>query len=223
MAGTGERRRRGMGDNLLRMAGLLPHHTGRCIALADMQAGNLTIDRPIALIGLMGVGKSTVGRRLARRLGLPFIDSDEEIERAAGRNIAEIFAGYGEDSFRDGERRVIARLIDGAPKVIATGGGAFVNDRTRALMLERCLTIWLDADVETLASRVARRDTRPLLSGRAPLPVLRTLAEARNPIYAQAHLRVLSQPAPHERAVDAIIAALAARRGLGEDEPSPRT
>jgi shikimate kinase len=176
---------------------------------AFMQSALPTIDRPIVLVGLMGVGKSTVGKRLGKRLGLPFIDSDEEIEQAAARRIAEIFDEFGEASFRDGERRVIARLIEGPPKVIATGGGAFVNERTRRLILERCIAIWLDADLQTLAERVSRRSHRPLLKDREPLPLLRELAEARNPIYGQAHLHVRSQPAPHERAVDEILRQLA--------------
>jgi shikimate kinase len=165
-------------------------------------------DRSIVLVGLMGAGKTTVGRRLARRLELDFLDSDEEIERAADHSIAEIFTRYGEASFRDGERRVIARLIGGRPKVIATGGGAFIDERTRALILERCISIWLDADLDTLAERVSRRDTRPLLKNREPLPVLRDLADRRSPIYAEAHIHVRSLPAPHERAVDGIVAAL---------------
>jgi shikimate kinase len=168
----------------------------------------LPVDRSIVLVGLMGVGKSTVGKRLARRLGLDFVDSDEEIERAADHSIAEIFARFGEASFRDGERRVIARLIDGPPKVIATGGGAFINDQTRALILDRCIAVWLDADVETLAERVSRRDHRPLLKDRDPGPLLRDMAGVRNPIYAEAHLHVRSQPAPHERAVERIVEAL---------------
>jgi shikimate kinase len=168
-------------------------------------------DRPIVLVGLMGAGKSTVGRRLAKRLGLAFVDSDEEIEKAADRSIAEIFAGFGEPSFRDGERRVIRRLVAGEPKVIATGGGAFMDAETRALILERCIAIWLDADPETLAARVARRDTRPLVAGKDPLPLLRELAERRGPFYALAHFRVPSGTAPHERAVDLILDALAER------------
>jgi shikimate kinase len=167
-------------------------------------------DRPIVLVGLMGAGKTTVGRRLARRLGLAFVDSDEEIERAADHSVGEIFARFGEENFRDGERRVIARLINGGPKVIATGGGAFVNPQTRALILERCVAVWIDADLDTLAERVSRRDTRPLLKDREPLVVLRDLAEKRSPVYAQAHVHVRSLPAPHERAVDAIVEALAA-------------
>lgn len=174
-----------------------------------------TPGRSIVLVGLMGAGKSTVGRRLAKRLGLPFLDSDEEIERAADHKVGEIFDRFGEASFRDGERRVIQRLIDGPPKVLATGGGAFVEPRTRALILERCIAIWLDADAETLAERVTRRDSRPLLRGKDPLPVLRELAAARNPLYAEAHLHVRSQDGPHERAVDRIVEALASREGRG--------
>jgi shikimate kinase len=167
--------------------------------------------RCIVLVGLMGAGKSTVGRRLARRLDLPFIDSDEEIEKAADRTIPEIFDRFGEASFRDGERRVIARLLGGPPKVIATGGGAFMDERTRTLILERCTAVWLDADIPTLAERVSRRDTRPLLRGQDPAPVLAQLAEARRPFYAQAHVHIRSQAMPHERSVDLIVRALAER------------
>jgi shikimate kinase len=164
--------------------------------------------RAIVLIGLMGVGKSTVGRRLAGRLGLPFVDADAEIELAAGMRISEIFERYGEAHFRDGERRVIARLIDGSPKVVATGGGAFMNEATRQLILSRATAVWLDADIDVLASRVARRDTRPLLRNRDPRTVLGELAATRNPVYALAPIHVRSQPAPHENAVEAIIAQL---------------
>jgi len=168
-------------------------------------------ERSIVLVGLMGVGKSTVGRRLAKRLGLPFVDSDEEIERAADHEIGEIFDRFGEASFRDGERRVLRRLIAGERKVIATGGGAFMDGETRALILDRCLAIWLDADVETLARRVSRRNHRPLLVGKDPLPFLRDLAEIRDPVYAEAHLRVASGPGPHEQTVERIVQALAER------------
>lgn len=163
---------------------------------------------PIVLVGLMGVGKSTVGKRLAHRLGLPFVDADNEIEEAAGMSIADIFAQFGEPYFRDGERRVIQRLIDGRPKVIATGGGAFVNDATRELILSDALAIWLDADIDVLVERVRRRDTRPLLRGKDPAAVLRELAAVRNPLYAQAHIRVPSNNAPHEATVRAILQAI---------------
>jgi shikimate kinase len=168
-------------------------------------------DRPIVLVGLMGVGKSTVGRRLARRLGLGFVDSDDEVERAAARSISDIFTSFGEADFRDGERRVIARLIEGPPKVIATGGGAFMHAETRALILARCIAIWLEADVETLAERVSRRDHRPLLKDADPVALLRKLAEARNAIYAEAHIHIRSQTGPHERSVERIVQALADR------------
>lgn len=164
--------------------------------------------KPIVLVGLMGAGKSTVGRRLAARMRLPFVDADAEIEAAAGMTVAEIFEKFGEPYFRDGERRVIARLVDGRPKVIATGGGAFVNDQTRALILDQALAIWLDADPAVLAERVRRRDTRPLLRGRDPLKVLSDLAGIRNPFYAMAPLRIASYHAPHEATVSAILKEL---------------
>jgi shikimate kinase len=164
--------------------------------------------RSIVLVGLMGAGKSTVGRRLAARIGLPFIDADDEIEQAAGMSIAEIFAKLGEAAFRDGERRVIARIIAGPPCVLATGGGAFVNAETRALILAEATAVWLDADIETLVERVARRGTRPLLVGKDPRAVLETLAAERNPLYAQAPLRVPSASTPHEVTVAAIVEAL---------------
>ncbi|MDB5736547.1 MAG: shikimate kinase [Sphingomonas bacterium] len=164
--------------------------------------------RPIVLVGLMGVGKSTVGRRLANRLRLPFVDADREIEAAAGLTVSEIFSRFGEESFRDGERRVIARLIDGKPKVVATGGGAFMNEATRTLILERATAIWLDADLDVLVERVGRRNDRPLLAGRDARVALAELAALRNPIYAQAHIHIRSQPLPHDAAVDAILKVL---------------
>jgi shikimate kinase len=164
--------------------------------------------KPIVLVGLMGVGKSTVGRRLAQRLGLPFVDADTEIEIAASMTIAEIFDTFGEAYFRDGERRVIARLLDGSPKVIATGGGAFIHDETRALILETGLAIWLDAPAEVLVDRVRRRNTRPLLMNRDPAQVLEELAAKRNPIYAEAPLHIASDHAPHDVTVKAILEAL---------------
>ncbi|GAO39558.1 shikimate kinase [Sphingomonas changbaiensis NBRC 104936] len=168
-----------------------------------------SLNRPIVLIGLMGAGKTTVGRRLAQRLDLPFVDADEEIEAAAGMSISEIFQMFGEAYFRDGERRVIARLIDGSPKVIATGGGAFMNERTRALILEKTTAVWLEADLDTLVERVRRRSTRPLLKDRDPRQVLGDLAKLRNPVYALAPIHVRSQPSPHDATVKAILRALA--------------
>ena len=164
--------------------------------------------KSIVLVGMMGAGKSTLGRRLARRLGLPFADADEEIEAAAGLSVAEIFERYGEAHFRDGERRVLARLIHGPPRVIAAGGGAFIDPETRALMLSRCIAIWLDVEVEVLAERVGRRGHRPLLKGQDPLTRLRDLAALRNPIYAEAHIRIGSGSDSHDKTVARIIAAL---------------
>ena len=158
-------------------------------------------DRPIVLIGMMGVGKSTVGRRLAARLGLPFVDADEEIAHAAGMSIPEIFARYGEEGFRDGERRVIARLIEEGRKVIATGGGAFINEQTRTLILDRAITIWLDADLDVLVERVSRREGRPLLEGKDSRKVLAELGAVRNPVYALAPHRIISGTGPHEQTV----------------------
>jgi shikimate kinase len=166
--------------------------------------------KPIVLVGLMGVGKSTVGRRLAARLGVPFVDADHEIEIAADMSVGEIFDKFGEPYFRDGERRVIARLIDGSSQVIATGGGAFINDETRALILDQAIAVWLDAPVRVLADRVRRRDTRPLLRDKDPHAVLAELAGVRNPIYAQAPIHIASDQAPHESAVAAIMKALEA-------------
>jgi shikimate kinase len=176
-------------------------HGGQRLALAAR--------RPIALIGLMGAGKSSIGKRLAARLGLPFVDADDEIEAAAGMTIADIFERFGEAHFRDGERRVIARLIDGTPKVIATGGGAFMNEETRALILDRTLAVWLDADITTLVDRVKKRGHRPLLKGKDAGQVLRDLLQVRGPVYAQAPIRIASKPGPHHDTVEAIIAALA--------------
>ena len=167
------------------------------------------LDRPIVLVGLMGVGKSTVGRRLAKRLGLPFIDSDVAIEDAAGgASAAEVFELYGEKDFRDGERRLVARLVDGERRVIATGGGAFVDPATRALLKARAVTVWLDAPVEVLAERTGRRDTRPLLRGPDRAETLARLDEERRPKYAEADIHVRSGDGGHGDVVEAIIAAL---------------
>ncbi|QJB68939.1 shikimate kinase [Parasphingorhabdus halotolerans] len=170
----------------------------------------LASDKPLVLIGLMGVGKTTVGRRLAKKLDLPFVDADEEIEKAADLSIAEIFDRFGEDYFRDGERRVIARLMEEQKQVIATGGGAFMNEETRALILSNAVAIWLDADIDILVKRVARRDTRPLLKDGDPETILRNLAKTRNPIYAQAQLHITGNDSPHEITVNRIIEALGA-------------
>ena len=166
------------------------------------------LDRPVVLVGLMGVGKSTVGRRLARRLGLPFVDSDAEIEDAAGYPAAEIFERFGERDFRDGERRLVARLVDGEIRVIATGGGAYIDPTTRQLLNERAITIWLDAPVDILAERTSRRDTRAQLRNGDPKSVLQKLADERRPSYAEAHIHVRSGEGAHRDVVEAIVQAL---------------
>jgi len=201
------------------MARLLPQWDARCIAPAAMQATlsppdqhtEPRPDRCIVLVGMMGAGKTTVGRRLAKRLALPFLDSDDEIERAADHSITEIFDRFGEASFRDGERRVLRRLVGGPPKVIATGGGAFMDAETRGLILEQAIAVWLCAPVETLAERATRRPHRPLLKGREAAEVLRALAAVRDPVYALAPLHVRTEGASHEQAVEEIVAALAKR------------
>lgn len=166
------------------------------------------LDRPVVLVGLMGVGKSTVGRRLAKRLGLSFVDSDAAIEDASGYSAAEVFERYGERDFRDGERRLVARLIEGDVRVIATGGGAYVDPRTRQLLNERAITVWLDAPVEILAERTGRRDTRPLLRNGDRKGTLERLSEERRPSYAEAHIHVKSGDGAHKDVVDAIVRAL---------------
>ena len=165
-------------------------------------------DRTITLIGLMGVGKTTVGRRLAQALDLPFRDADEEIEKAAGRSVSEIFADFGETGFREGERKVIARLLQEPPMVLALGGGAFVDPDTRALIKAEALSIWLQADVKTLVSRVNRRDTRPLLRGRNPKKVLAELLDKRTPAYSEADIHVDASGSSHQATLDRIVEAL---------------
>ncbi len=160
--------------------------------------------RPVALVGLMGVGKTTVGRRLARRLDVPFYDSDEEIELASGRTVAGYFRDHGEAAFRDGERRVIERLLDGTPMVLATGGGAFITEATRAVLNERATTIWLKGDFETIMERVSRKDTRPLLQVENPRARMRELMDERYPIYAKAHITVPIARGPHIRTVNKV-------------------
>lgn len=172
---------------------------------ATMAALTRRIDRPIALVGMMGVGKSSVGRRLAAALGIPFVDADDEIQAAAKLTIPEIFATFGESGFRDGERRVIARLIDGTPKVLATGGGAFANPETRRLMLDRAITVWLDSDIETLLERVGRRNNRPLLQEGNPRETLTRLKREREGAYAEAPIHVTSGQGTHARTVAKVI------------------
>lgn len=166
------------------------------------------IARPIALIGLMGVGKTTVGRRLSKRMGLPFYDSDEEIEQASGRTVAGYFRDHGEQDFRAGEHRVIQRILDGTPVILATGGGAFIPEDTRATLIENALTVWLKGDFETIMERVSRKDTRPLLKVADPRAKMRELMEERYPIYSQAHITVNIKKGPHLRTVIAVEKAI---------------
>ena len=166
------------------------------------------ITKPIVLVGLMGAGKSAVGRRLAQRLGVPFNDADLEIERAAGCTIEEIFERFGEAHFRDGERRVIARLLDQPVQVLATGGGAFMDPRTRALIGERAVSVWLRAGLDLLVHRVARRGNRPLLKRGEPREVLEQLMALRYPVYAEADITVDSGEEPAEQMAGKVLQAL---------------
>jgi len=173
------------------------------------------LTRTIALVGMMGVGKSSVGRRLAARLDVPFRDADSEIEEAAGCSINEIFDRYGEEAFRDGERKVIARLLSLPPHVLATGGGAFIDDEVRNLVKRTAISVWIKAPLELIVERVQRRNTRPLLRNGDPREIVERLLDAREPIYAQADIQVESEDGPHGLQVDRIIAALE-ERGLLE-------
>jgi shikimate kinase len=178
----------------------------------EIEALARRIDRPIVLVGMMGVGKTSVGKRLAATLGSTFVDADEEIEAAARMTIPEIFAQFGEPHFRDGERRVIARLIEngGNHIVIATGGGAFCNTETRALILQKTVSVWLDSDIDTLVERTARKNNRPLLQGGDRRETLTRLREERRPDYAQAAIHVMSNDGPHTRTIDTVLKGIAA-------------
>ena len=165
-------------------------------------------DRSIVLIGLMGAGKTAIGRRLAKQLGLPFIDADNEIERAAGQSISDIFGEHGEAYFRDGERKVIARLLDNGPQVLATGGGAYINSETRKSIAEKGISVWLKADLDVLLERVGRRDNRPLLKTGDPKQVMRKLMNERYPIYGEADIAVQSRNVTHVTIVNEIMKAL---------------
>lgn len=165
-------------------------------------------NRTVALVGLMGAGKSTVGRRLAGKLGRPFVDSDDEIEKAAGLAVADIFALHGEEEFRRVEHKVLQRLVSGPPQVLATGGGAYLNAETRDMMRENAVTIWLNADLETLWKRVSRRNHRPLLRRPDAKKVLSNLFDERRSIYELADLTVPSVDGPHSKTVVSIIKAL---------------
>jgi shikimate kinase len=180
-------------------------------------------DRSIVLIGMMGVGKSSIGRRLGARLGIPFVDADAEIERAAGMSIADMFARHGEASFRSGEARVIARLLNSGPQVLATGGGAVMNAATRALIQQRGVSIWLSAEFDLLLRRISKRKAeRPLLQTEDPAATLRELLAEREPIYAQADLTVQSRDVPHDAVVAEILERLAGFLGVVAPERSER-
>lgn len=161
--------------------------------------------RPIVLVGMMGVGKSTIGRRIAARLNIPFVDVDDEIIISANMEISDIFERHGEAHFREGERKVIQRLLDGKEKVIATGGGAFIQDDTRALILEQAICVWLRADLDVLVKRVSKRDTRPLLRNGDPKKIIADLSKIRDPYYALAHYHVLTDDLPHEQTAKKIL------------------
>ncbi|HEY7749354.1 MAG TPA: shikimate kinase [Aestuariivirgaceae bacterium] len=166
--------------------------------------------RSIVLVGLMGAGKSTIGRRLAQKLGLAFVDADAEIERAAGKSVPDIFRDHGEDYFREGERRVIARLLESGSQVLATGGGAYMNKGTRENIERMGIAVWLKADISLLMKRVRRRDNRPLLKSEDPEEVMRQLMAERYPVYGLADITVESRDVPHNSIVSDVIRALAA-------------
>jgi shikimate kinase len=177
--------------------------------------------RSAVLVGMMGAGKSSIGRRVALRLGIPFVDADAEIEKAAGMTIPDIFAMHGEPDFRAGEARVIARLLDSGPQVLATGGGAFMNADTRAVIGAKGVSIWLKAEFDVLMRRIKRRHDRPLLKTDDPGATLRALMDERYPVYALADVTVQSREVPHEKIVDEIVSGLAAHLGLPFRAPGP--
>lgn len=170
----------------------------------------LILPRPVALVGLMGVGKTTVGRRLADALAVPFRDADEEIEKAAGLSVADIFAAFGEAGFRDGEQKVISRLLDDAPHILATGGGAFVQATTHEIIKQKAITVWLKTDLRVIARRVANRSHRPLLRDRDPMDVLREHETKRYPFYAKADITVDTGDQSHAKSVELVLTALQA-------------
>lgn len=179
-------------------------------------------DKIIVLVGLMGAGKTCIGKRLAKELGLSFVDADHAIEEAAGCTIPEIFAKHGEAAFRDGERRVIARLLDDPPHVLATGGGAFIDPATRAKIAEKGISVWLRASIDILMRRTARRNNRPLLKKGSRRETLERLMEQRYPIYAEADITVDSADAPPEVTVDKVLTALKAHMAAAGREAAPR-
>jgi shikimate kinase len=174
----------------------------------DAEIASALGKRCVVLIGMMGAGKSTIGRRMAARLRLPFLDADTEIETAAGMSIPDIFETHGEPHFRDGEARVIARLLDGGPAVIATGGGAFMREETRGRVRDKAVSIWLKADAEVIMKRVRRRTDRPLLQNADPEATVNRLLGEREPVYGTADLTILSRDVPHDKIVDECMEAL---------------
>lgn len=175
----------------------------------EARVSRLLAGRTVVLVGMMGAGKSSIGRRLANRLGMAFVDADSEIELAANATIPEIFDRHGEAYFRDGERRVIQRLLDGSPKVMATGGGAFIQPETRAMIQANAISIWLKADRDLLLSRVKRRGNRPLLKTGDPAETIERLIAERYPVYAEAAIHIQSRDVAHDLVIDEILAALA--------------
>jgi shikimate kinase len=184
----------------------------KTVAITDAGVARALGRRSIVLVGMMGAGKSSVGRRLAARLGIPFVDADAEIESAAGRTIPEIFAEHGESYFRAGEARVIARLLEQGPQVLATGGGAVMDASTRALIRDKGVSVWLKADLDVLLKRTRRRGDRPLADK------IKELLPQREPIYALADITVQSRDEPHDTIVDEVVSALAAKLGTAKEE-----
>ena len=199
----------------------MPHGATQDLAARPEAALTAALGRrSIVLVGMMGAGKSSIGRRVAIRLGIPFVDADAEIEKAAGMTITDIFAIRGEAEFRAGEARVIARLLEGGPQVLATGGGAFANAETRATIAAKGVSIWLKAEFEVLMKRIKRRHDRPLLKTDDPAATLRKLMQERDPIYALADLTVQSRDVLHDKIVDEIVSALAGQLGVAGAAPA---
>jgi shikimate kinase len=192
------------------------------VSPADMAVVAALAGRSIVLVGMMGAGKSSVGRRLAARLGIAFIDADCEIEVRAGMTIPEFFDRYGEANFRSGEARVIANLLEAGTQVLATGGGAFMHPDTRAAIRRKGISVWLKADYEVLLRRVKRRSDRPMLKTDNPAETLRRLMSERDPVYAEADLTIASREVPHDTIVSELISVLADRLGLGEPRSQAR-
>src|SRR6202166_4676929 len=195
-------------------------HPSRTTAAQDAEIMAALGTRSIVLVGMMGAGKSTIGRRLSARLRLPFLDADSEIEAAAGMSIPDIFEIHGEPHFRDGEARVIARLLDSGPAVLATGGGAFMREDTRNRIGEKAVSIWLKADADIIMKRVKRRADRPLLQTADPAATVGRLIEEREPVYQHADITIWSRDVPHEKIVDECVDALHALLCGGAAEPA---